>query len=318
MLDELTDTSLSAAMLTSILFEHRNGGNPWVTYSQAATCLNALGRPISEATVRSLIVKTSILNGKAVAPLGRFVEAADDYIARADQQAEPEGCGCRQRTRCEAEGRLTDGPRHQEAPGPPEGGTGADCLAKVVRAGDDHHKPDLLAKEARFSARDVSAGRERAEAILGAWNALDQLGEGALHRLRRQADTTGRDATAAVHERRGRSGRLGRFCQPRRDGGLRGGNPRPAPRSAAAGAPRLAEEDGIVRRAVDPIEEALAHMNSLPSRAGAQSERAGRPGGHLRRPRRRDGTLGTGGRGMPPSQRPAPRVPVRRAGLSRG
>jgi hypothetical protein len=83
MLDELSsETTIDAVTLSSLLHEHRNGGCPLVTYASAMRCLHALGRPVSEATVRGLIVNTGILNGRAVAPLSKFVEAADMYISR--------------------------------------------------------------------------------------------------------------------------------------------------------------------------------------------------------------------------------------------
>lgn len=79
-------TALEAVTFASLLHEHRDGRDPIVGYDAAARILPALGRPLTPAQVRDLIVMTWTLGGRNVAPLSRFLEAADEYIRhRADR-----------------------------------------------------------------------------------------------------------------------------------------------------------------------------------------------------------------------------------------
>ena len=78
--------SLDAVMLSSLLQEHRDGRDPLVDYDAAARILPALGRTLTPAQTRELIVTTWTLGGRNVAPLSRFLESADEYIRdRADR-----------------------------------------------------------------------------------------------------------------------------------------------------------------------------------------------------------------------------------------
>jgi hypothetical protein len=75
-------TGLEPVVVRSLLEEYRAGRDPIVNYDDAHVCLRALGLPLSPAIVRDLAVATWTLNGRNVAPLKRFIEAADEYIAR--------------------------------------------------------------------------------------------------------------------------------------------------------------------------------------------------------------------------------------------
>ena len=66
----------------SLLQEYRDGRDPLVTYPLAHECLVALGRPLSEAGVRDLMVDARTLNNRSVARLSEFVKSADEYITR--------------------------------------------------------------------------------------------------------------------------------------------------------------------------------------------------------------------------------------------
>src|SRR5918993_632014 len=70
------------ATVLSLLHEYRDGRDPLVTYPLAHQCLVALGRPLSEAGVRDLMVDARTLNNRSVARLSDFVKAADEFIDR--------------------------------------------------------------------------------------------------------------------------------------------------------------------------------------------------------------------------------------------
>lgn len=79
---EIESTSLELIFLPQILREYRNGRDPLVGYSVAHLCCMATGRPLSKHTVRDLVVGVKTLNGRSVAPLSEFFDAADKYIGR--------------------------------------------------------------------------------------------------------------------------------------------------------------------------------------------------------------------------------------------
>jgi hypothetical protein len=70
------------ATVLSLLHEYRDGRDPLVTYPLAHQCLVALGRPLSEAGVRDLVVDARTLNNRSVARLSDFVKSADQFIDR--------------------------------------------------------------------------------------------------------------------------------------------------------------------------------------------------------------------------------------------
>ena len=77
---------LAVLTIASLLQEHREGRDPIVSYDAAARILPAIGRPLTPAQVRDLIVAVWVLGGRNVAPLSRFIAAADEVIAfRADR-----------------------------------------------------------------------------------------------------------------------------------------------------------------------------------------------------------------------------------------
>jgi hypothetical protein len=71
-----------AVVLDSLITEHREGRDPWVTYEMAHLCLVALGRPLSPQAVRDLVLDVRPLGGRTIARLSDFVSAADAHIAR--------------------------------------------------------------------------------------------------------------------------------------------------------------------------------------------------------------------------------------------
>ncbi|MEJ8573472.1 hypothetical protein [Microbaculum marinum] len=73
---------IEAATIASLLTEYRDGRDPLVTYEHAAECLRALGRPLTPAQVRDLVVDVRTLGGRSVGRLCEFVQAADDRIER--------------------------------------------------------------------------------------------------------------------------------------------------------------------------------------------------------------------------------------------
>jgi hypothetical protein len=74
--------AVDAITLASLLEEHRAGNDPIVATDTAALCLRALGRPLTPSQTRDLIVMTWTLGGRNVAPLSRYIAAADEFIAR--------------------------------------------------------------------------------------------------------------------------------------------------------------------------------------------------------------------------------------------
>ena len=65
-------------IINSMLFEHREGRDPLCDYDTASTCLEALGRGHwSPSAIRDLVVVTWIHHGRTVAPLSRWLKAAD-------------------------------------------------------------------------------------------------------------------------------------------------------------------------------------------------------------------------------------------------
>jgi hypothetical protein len=79
---ERPSASPDVATILSLLQEYRDGRDPLVTYPLAHQCLVALGRPLSEAGVRDLMVDARTLNNRSVARLSDFVKAADEFIDR--------------------------------------------------------------------------------------------------------------------------------------------------------------------------------------------------------------------------------------------
>jgi hypothetical protein len=80
---EAQPTAVEAVVLSSILAEYRENRDPLVTYGMAPPVLKALGRgEWSQAQVRDLIVMTWTMFGRNIAPLSRFLAAADDLIER--------------------------------------------------------------------------------------------------------------------------------------------------------------------------------------------------------------------------------------------
>ena len=53
-----------------------------VSYDAAALCLPALGRPLTPAQVRDLVLDVHTIGGRSVGRLEAFIRAADDRIGR--------------------------------------------------------------------------------------------------------------------------------------------------------------------------------------------------------------------------------------------
>ena len=75
-------TTIDAVVLSSLVREFREGRNPRLPQALEHPFLQAIGRPLTAAGTKDLMVKSALVNGRNTRHAGDLVKAADDNIAR--------------------------------------------------------------------------------------------------------------------------------------------------------------------------------------------------------------------------------------------